>query len=139
MVAKTVGRSIAWNGASAAIARFLQVDVHGAAYSKLVRNDGVTLSGCGAYSCRKFYELHIAKSSKLATERVERMAELWEIEYTLRGQNAEARVAARQERSAAIVTSPLCGRRLCREYLVNPNSLKLYGPRSSVVMYSNAS
>lgn len=52
---------------------------------------------------RKFYELHVAKSSKVATGTVERMAELWEIEETVRGQNTHARVAARQERSATIV------------------------------------
>jgi hypothetical protein len=40
----------------------------------------------------KFYELHVAKSSKVATETVERMAELWEIEDTVRGQSPEARV-----------------------------------------------
>lgn len=54
-------------------------------------------------SRRKFYELHVAKSSKVATETVERMATLWEIEDTVRGQSPGARVAARQERSAAIV------------------------------------
>ncbi len=84
----------------------LQVDGYGA-YSKLVRkdggNDGVILAGCWAHSRRKFYELHVAKSSKVATETVERMATLWEIEDTVRGQSPEARVAARQERSAAIV------------------------------------
>lgn len=55
------------------------------------------------HSRRKFYELHAAKSSKVATETVERMARLWEIEETIRGQSPEARVAARQESSAAIV------------------------------------
>lgn len=84
----------------------LQVDGYGA-YSKLVRkdggNDGVVLAGCWSHSRRKFYELHVAKSSKVATETIERMAELWEIEETVRGQNPPARVAARQKRSAIIV------------------------------------
>lgn len=66
-------------------------------------NDGVTLAGCWAHSRRKFYELHVAKSSKVATETDERMAELWEIEDTVRGQSPGARVAARQERAAEIV------------------------------------
>ena len=60
----------------------LLVDGYGA-YIKLVRkgggNDGVVLAGCWSHSRRKFYELHVAKSSKVATETVERMAELWEI------------------------------------------------------------
>ena len=63
----------------------------------------VVLAACWSHSRRKFYELHVAKSSKVATETVERMAELWEIEETVRGQNTHARVAARQERSATIV------------------------------------
>lgn len=61
------------------------------------------LAGCRSHGRRKFYELHVAKSSKVATETVERMAELWEIEEAVRGQNPHARVAARQERSAIIV------------------------------------
>jgi transposase len=84
----------------------LQVDGYGA-YSKLVRkdggNDGVVLAGCWSHSRRKFYELHVAKSSKIATETVERMAKLWEIEETVRGQSPEVRIAARQNGSAAIV------------------------------------
>lgn len=63
----------------------------------------VVLAACWSHSRRKFYELHVTKSSKVATETVERMAELWEIEETVRGQNTHARVAARQERSATIV------------------------------------
>jgi transposase len=84
----------------------LQVDGYGA-YSKLVRkdggNDGVLLAGCWSHSRRKFYELHVAKSSKVATETVERMVKLWEIEETVRGRHPEVRVAARQEISAVIV------------------------------------
>ncbi len=71
-----------------------QVDGYGA-YSKLVRKDGgnygVILAGYWAHSRRKFYELHVAKSSTVATETVERMATLWEIEDTVRGQSPEAR------------------------------------------------
>jgi transposase len=84
----------------------LQVDGY-AAYNKLVRKDGgndsAILAGCWSHSRRKFYELHVAKSSKIATDTVERMARLWEIEERVRGQSPEARVAARQEISAAIV------------------------------------
>lgn len=50
----------------------LQVDGYGA-YSKLVRkdggNDGIALAGCWSHSRRKFYELHAAKSSKVAQRR----------------------------------------------------------------------
>lgn len=85
----------------------LQVDGY-AAYNKLVRKDGgndsATLAGCWSHSRRKFYELHAANSSKVATDTVHRIAKLWEIEETVRGQRPEARVAARQEISAAIVS-----------------------------------
>ncbi len=54
-----------------------------AAYNKLVRsdggNDGVTLAGCWSHSRRKFYELHVGKSSEIATMTVERMTKLWQI------------------------------------------------------------
>ncbi len=84
----------------------LQVDGYGA-YNKLVRedagNDGVTLAGCWSHSRREFYEVHVAKTSKVATETVERLAKLWEVEETIRGQSPEARAAVRKEVSAAIV------------------------------------
>ncbi len=84
----------------------LQVDGY-AAYNKLVRsdggNDGVTLAGCWSHSRRKFYELHVAESSKVATETVDRMAKLWQVEETVRGQSPDARVAARQQTSEAVV------------------------------------
>ena len=54
----------------------LQLDGY-AAYSKLARkgggNDGPLLAGCWAHSRRRFYELHIAGDSQVATTTVERM------------------------------------------------------------------
>jgi len=88
------------------IGGILQVDGY-AAYNKLARsdrgNDGVTLAGCWSHSRRKFYELHVAGSSEVATATVERMAKLWRLEKTVRGQSPDARVAARQQASAVIV------------------------------------
>lgn len=85
----------------------LQGDCY-AAYSKLARpdrgNDGVRLAGCWSHSRRKFYELHVAKSSKVATDTLEQMARLWQIEEKIRGQDPHTRVAARQESSAVIVS-----------------------------------
>jgi transposase len=84
----------------------LQVDGYGA-YSKLVRtdrgNDGISLAGCWAHSRRKFYELHAAEISEIATVTVEKMARLWQIEETVRGDSPDARVTARQDGSAAVV------------------------------------
>ncbi|BBO08109.1 hypothetical protein ABH991_007719 [Bradyrhizobium ottawaense] len=39
----------------------------------------------------------------MATTTVERMAKLWQVEKTVRGQSPDARVAARQQASAAVV------------------------------------
>ena len=52
---------------------------------------------------RRFYELHINDSSRLATQTITTMAALWKIEEDIRGKDPAARVTARQERSAAIV------------------------------------
>ncbi len=69
----------------------LQTDGY-AAYNKLVRSDGgndsATLAGCWSHSRRKLYELHVAESSKIETETVERIASGWpssEIDRSCRG------------------------------------------------------
>jgi transposase len=84
----------------------LQVDGYGA-YNKLARsdggNDGMILAGCWSHTRRKFYELHTSDRSEIATETVELMAKLWQVEETARGQSPDARVVARQQTSAAIV------------------------------------
>lgn len=85
----------------------LQVDGY-AAYNKLVRkgggNDGPRLAGCWAHSRRRFYELHAAGDSQVATTTVERMADLWKLEAEVRGKSPEVRAAVRQAVSAPIVT-----------------------------------
>ena len=84
----------------------LQVDGWGA-YNRLAdakRAGGpLTLAACWAHLRRKFYELHVAGISHVASETVERMAALWAVEGSIRGKDPEARRAARQEQSAAIV------------------------------------
>ena len=84
----------------------LQVDGY-AAYNRLAKpdraNDAVTLAGCWAHVRRKHFELHINESSTLATQTVEAMAPLWQIEDEIRGQSPEYRRAVRQLRSRAIV------------------------------------
>lgn len=66
-------------------------------------NDGPRLAGCWAHSRRRFFELHTAGDSQVATTTVERMADLWKLEAEVRGQSPEARAAARQAISAPIV------------------------------------
>lgn len=83
----------------------LQVDGY-TAYNRLARpggNDAVTLAGCWSHVRRKFYELHIAGSSELATASIDRMTHLWEVEDSVRGKDPNTRVVARQETSVAIV------------------------------------
>lgn len=63
----------------------------------------MTLAGCWAHVRRKFYELHVNGSSRLATTTIEQMTRLWAIEEGVRGQAAEARVKLRREQSAAVV------------------------------------
>lgn len=86
----------------------LQVDGFGA-YNRLTAADRsggpVTLAACWAHLRRRFYELHIAGVSRIATETVERMSALWAIEAEIRGQAPELRRAARQARSAPVVAA----------------------------------
>jgi len=84
----------------------LQVDGY-AAYNKLARpdrgNDSITLAGCWSHCRRKFYELHVAGSSEVATATVERMAKLWQVEKAVRGQSPRHSRCRAQQASAAIV------------------------------------
>ncbi len=85
----------------------LQVDGY-TAYNRLARpdrgNDAITLAGCWAHVRRKFYELHIAGSSKLATTTIECMTDLWKVEDSVRGRDPQLRVSqSRQETSVAVV------------------------------------
>jgi transposase len=86
----------------------LQVDGY-SAYTRLAKtgtgasNETVTLAGCWAHLRRRFYELHLDGSSRLATQTVTTMAALWKIEGDIRGLAPAARMAARQQRSASIV------------------------------------
>lgn len=95
------------------------VERHLAGYTGLLQVDGwhaynrltdsrraggpLTLAACWAHLRRKFFELHVSGVSHVASETVERMAGLWAVEESIRGQNPHARRAARQEQSAAIV------------------------------------
>ena len=83
----------------------LQVDGY-AAYNRLAKvgaNDGVLLAGCWSHLRRKFFELHANESSRFATQTIEAMAPLWQIEDEIRGQDPDHRRQAREQRSGAIV------------------------------------
>src|SRR5246127_4330314 len=84
----------------------LQVDGY-AAYNRLTKgagaNEGVTLAACFAHVRRRFYELHVNESSRLATQTITTMAALWKVEEDIRGKDPATRGKARQEKPAAIV------------------------------------
>lgn len=84
----------------------LQVDGY-AAYNRLAKpelaNDAVTLAGCMAHVRRKFFELHVNESSRLATQTIEAMVPFWQIEDEIRGCNPEHRRAVRQQRTRPLL------------------------------------
>jgi transposase len=64
---------------------------------------GVTEAACWAHARRKFFDEHAETKSPLASEALQRIAALYQIEATVRGQPAEVRLATRATKS-----TPLC-------------------------------
>jgi transposase len=81
----------------------LQADGY-AGYAGLYERD-VTEAACWAHARRKFFDAHAATKSPLALEALQRIAALYEIEAAIRGQPADARLAARTARSAPLFTA----------------------------------
>jgi len=63
---------------------------------------GVTEAACMAHCRRPFFDLHASTGSPLALEALQRIAALYAIEATIRGQSPEARLAVRQVQSAPL-------------------------------------
>jgi transposase len=63
---------------------------------------GITEAACWAHARRKFFDVHKTTQSPLATEALQRIAALYGIEATVRGQPAEVRLAARRTKSAPL-------------------------------------
>jgi transposase len=63
---------------------------------------GVTEAACMAHARRKFVDVYKSDKSPLANEALQRIAGLYAIEDTIRGQNAETRLAVRAEQSAPL-------------------------------------
>jgi transposase len=80
----------------------LQVDGY-AGFESLAAKGDVVLAACWAHARRKFYELHQATGSPIAAEALRRIAELYAVETSIRGQPAEARKRAREEDSRPLV------------------------------------
>jgi transposase len=80
----------------------LQVDGY-AGYRPLARKNSVQLAFCWSHVRRRFYELAAAGPAPIASEALERIAELYAIEKDIRGSSPDARQAARQDRSRPIL------------------------------------
>jgi transposase len=82
----------------------LQVDGY-AGYGALAETGAVQLAFCWAHWRRRFYEIAQAGNAPIATEALARIAAIYAIEAEIRGQEAEARHAARQQRAKPLVDS----------------------------------
>lgn len=78
----------------------LQVDGY-AGYNQLLKraDRGIELAYCWAHARRKLHEVAKNSTAPIAEDGLRRIAALYRIEADIRGQNPEARLAARQERS----------------------------------------
>jgi hypothetical protein len=72
-------------------------------FERLGARGDIRLAACWAHARRKFYEVHQATGSPIAAEALQRIAKLYTIETTIRGQAADARQKARQTRSLPLV------------------------------------
>jgi transposase len=87
------------------LARFkgiLQVDGY-PGFERLAAAGDIQLAACWAHARRKFYEVHEATGSPVATEALRRIAELYAIEATIRGQTAATRQGVRRIKSRPLV------------------------------------
>jgi transposase len=84
----------------------LQVDGY-AGYNRLLKRTGnsVALAYCWAHARRKLHEVAQAGTAPIAEDGLKQIAALYQIEKDIRGLNAEARLAARQDRSASLTAA----------------------------------
>ncbi len=80
----------------------LQVDGYGG-YRVLAERGEVQLAFCWSHVRRRFYELAAAGPAPIASEALERIAELYAIETDIRGRAAEERRAVRQDKSRPLI------------------------------------
>ena len=80
----------------------LQADAY-AGFNHLYQDDRIREACCWAHVRRKFYDLQQAHASPLATEAVERIGQLYDIEREIRGRSPEQRKQVRQTRACPIV------------------------------------
>jgi transposase len=89
------------------LARFkgvVQVDGY-PGFDRLTGSGDIVLAACWAHARRKFYEVHQATDSPIAAEALRRIAELYAIETTIRGQTSTNRKSSRQAKSRPLVNA----------------------------------
>lgn len=82
----------------------LQVDGY-AGYRALAGENDVQLAFCWAHVRRRFYELATAGPAPIASEALQRIAALYEIEQGIRGRGANERRAVRQEKLRPLIAA----------------------------------
>ena len=82
----------------------LQVDGY-AGYRMLAERNAVILAFCWSHVRRRFYELAQSGPAPIATEALERIAELYRIEGEIRGRNPDERRAVRHARSRPVIAA----------------------------------
>jgi transposase len=80
----------------------LQVDGYGG-YRMLAERGDVQLAFCWSHVRRRFYELAAAGPAPIASEALERIAGLYDVEKDIRGRGTDERRAVRQDRSRPII------------------------------------
>ena len=80
----------------------LQVDGY-AGYRALAQKGDVSLAFCWSHVRRRFYDRAVAEASPIATEALQRIAQLYAVEKDIRGRGPDERRAARQERSRPVL------------------------------------
>ena len=76
----------------------LQADAY-AGFQQLYEDGSIVEVACWAHTRRKFHEIHIAHSSPITGEAIERIAALYAIEAEIRGSTPEIRKSIRQARA----------------------------------------
>ena len=74
-----------------------------AGYNQLYASGRVTEIACWTHFRRKIFDIHQARPTALTTDLLDRIAALYAVEATVRGQPPDQRRAARQDRSVTMV------------------------------------
>ena len=85
----------------------LQADGY-AGFHHLYEGGRIVEAACWAHVRRKFYDIQVANGSAIATEAVQRIGALYEIEREIRGKPAEQRWQIRQARAGPLIEELHC-------------------------------